>query len=105
MSEPQISLRGAELYLGIRARVTNGIRDFADSAFPELFGWLFQNGVAPARPSCAITRSTGRASRSTYGGETECGFEFPGALERFLVGPADDADFTSWRTEFAYLIR
>ena len=40
MSEPQISLRGAELYLGIRARVTNGIRDFADSAFRNLFGWL-----------------------------------------------------------------
>jgi hypothetical protein len=40
MSEPQISLREAELYLGIRACVTNGIRDFADSAFPNLFGWL-----------------------------------------------------------------
>ena len=50
MSVPQISLREAQLYLGIRAPVTHGIRDFADGAFPELFGWLFQNGVAPAGP-------------------------------------------------------
>jgi effector-binding domain-containing protein len=177
MSEPQISLREAELYLGIRARVTNGIRDFADSAFPELFGWLFQNGVAPAGPPFlryhevdragepldveagvpvaadatargpvdGTLRENGRVRFDTlpagryltslhvgpytsdalpdlgdaraelvawaqqngivYGSETERGFEFPGALERFLVGPADDADFTNWRTEFAYLIR
>jgi hypothetical protein len=52
----------------------------------ELVAWAQQNGIV-------------------YGSETGRGVEFPGALERFLVGPADDADFTSWRTEFAYLIR
>jgi effector-binding domain-containing protein len=50
MSEPQIVLREAQPYLGIRAPVTNGIRAFADTAFPELFGWLSQHGVAPAGP-------------------------------------------------------
>jgi effector-binding domain-containing protein len=50
MSEPQISLREAQHYLGIRAPVTDGIRAFADKAFPELFGWLAQHGVAPAGP-------------------------------------------------------
>jgi hypothetical protein len=30
---------------------------------------------------------------------------FPCALERFIVGPVDDPDFTTWQTEFAYLIR
>ena len=50
MSEPQIVLREAQPYLGIRERLTDGIRDFADSAFPELFGWVFENGVAPAGP-------------------------------------------------------
>jgi hypothetical protein len=50
MSEPEIVLREAQPYVGIRAAVTHGIRDFADSAFPELFGWLFENGVAPAGP-------------------------------------------------------
>ena len=45
MSEPKIALREAQAYLGIRAELTNGIRDFADNAFPELFGWLFQNEV------------------------------------------------------------
>jgi effector-binding domain-containing protein len=177
MSEPQISLREAELYLGIRAAVTNGIRDFADSAFPELFGWLFQNGVAPAGPPFLRYHEVDRAGEPleveagvpvatdaqahgrvegaahgngrvrfdalpagryltslhvgpytsdtlpdlgdaraelvawahengiVYGSETERGLEFPCALERFLVGPADDPDFTNWRTEFAYLIR
>ena len=168
MSEPQISLREAEAYLGIRAPVTQGIRDFADSAFPELFGWLFDNDLTPAGPpflryhevdragepldaeagvpvESASPAGNGRVragalpagryltalhvgpytsdampdlldARSelvawardngiVYGTETERGVEFPCALERFIVGPADDADFTKWRTEFAYLIR
>lgn len=50
MSKPQIALREAQPYLGIRAPVTHGIRDFADSTFPELFGWLLENGVEPAGP-------------------------------------------------------
>jgi RNA polymerase sigma-70 factor, ECF subfamily len=50
MSEPQIMLREARPYVGIRAPVTNGIRNFADNAFPELFGWVFENGIAPAGP-------------------------------------------------------
>jgi effector-binding domain-containing protein len=177
MSEPTIELREAELYLGIRAVVTHGIRDFADAAFPELFGWLFANGAAPAgppflryhevdhagepleaeagvpiapgveggRPSGGAAGGNGRVrfdslpagryltalhvgpytsdamrdlgdARSelvawarengiSYGTETDRGVEFPCALERFIVGPADDADFTNWQTEFAYLIR
>jgi effector-binding domain-containing protein len=47
---PQITLRDAQSYLGIRGPVTDGIRSFADTAFPELFGWLAENGVAPAGP-------------------------------------------------------
>jgi effector-binding domain-containing protein len=177
MSEPKISLREAQLYLGIRAPVTNGIRDFADSAFPELFGWLFQNGVAPAgppflryhevdragepldveagvpvatdaqarRPVEATVSGNGRVrfdalpagryltslhvgpytsdampdlgdaraelvawaqeNGIVYGSETDRGLKFPCALERFLVGPVDDPNFTNWQTEFAYLIR
>jgi effector-binding domain-containing protein len=176
MSEPKIELREAQLYLGIRAVVTHGIRDFADDAFPELFGWLFANGAAPAgppflryhevdsagepldaeagvpiapgvesdRPSGGAAAGNGRVRfdalpagryltslhvgpyRSdavpdlsdaraelvawardngvAYGSETDRGLEFPCALERFLVGPADDPDFTKWETEFAYLI-
>src|SRR5262245_21739024 len=50
MSDPQIVLREAQHYAGIRAPVTIGIRDFADNAFPELFGWVFEHGVAPAGP-------------------------------------------------------
>jgi hypothetical protein len=163
-----IELREAEPYLGIRAVVTHGIRDFADTAFPELFGWLFAHGAAPSGPpflryhevdhagepldaeagvpvESAPADTNGRVradalpagryltalhagpytsdamrdlgdARSelvawarengiSYGTETDRGVEFPCALERFIVGPADDADFTNWQTEFAYLIR
>jgi effector-binding domain-containing protein len=168
MSEPEIVLREAQPYVGIRAAVTHGIRDFADSAFPELFGWLFENGVAPAGPPFLRYHEVDRAgepldaeagvpvesapaalngrvragalpggryltalhlgpytsdampdlgdARSAlvawardngivYGIETERGLKFPCALERFIVGPAEDPDFTKWQTEFAYLIR
>jgi hypothetical protein len=167
MSEPQISLREAQPYLGIRAAVTHGIRDFADSAFPELFGWLFEHGISPAGPPflryhevdragepldveagvpvesppaagngrvCADALPAGRYltflhvgpytsdampdlgdaraelvawardNGIAYSAETERGIEFPCALERFIVGPVDDPDFTRWETEFAYLV-
>jgi effector-binding domain-containing protein len=167
MTEPQIELREAQPYLGIRAVVTHGIRDFADTAFPELFGWLFENGVTPAGPPFLRYHEVDRAGKPldaeagvpvksppaarngrvhadalpagryltsrhvgpytsdampdlgdaraelvawarvndiVYGSETERGIEFPCALERFIVGPADDPDFTKWQTEFAYLM-
>jgi effector-binding domain-containing protein len=50
MSEPQIELREPQRYLGIHAPSIDSIRQFADSAFPELFGWLREHGVAPAGP-------------------------------------------------------
>jgi effector-binding domain-containing protein len=167
MSEPQIELREAQQYVGIRAPVTAGIRDFADNAFPELFGWVFENGIAPAGPpflryhevdrsgepleveagvpvesppASANGRVQGgalpagryltalhvgpytsdtvtdlgdaraelvkwaRDNEVAYGRETDRGLSFPCALERFIVGPVDDPDFTNWQTEFAYLI-
>jgi effector-binding domain-containing protein len=50
MTEPQIELREAQPYLGIRERLTDGVPEFADRVFPELFGWLGQNGIQPAAP-------------------------------------------------------
>jgi effector-binding domain-containing protein len=50
MSEPQLELREAQPYLGIHEPSIDGIRQFADSAFPELFAWLGEHGVAPAGP-------------------------------------------------------
>ena len=167
MSDPQIVLREAQQYVGIRAPVTNGIRDFADNAFPELFGWVFENGAAPAGPPFLRYHEVDRAGEPvdveagvpverppdaangrvragalpagryltalhvgpytsetvpdlldaraaliqwardnsvSYGRETERGMSFSCALERFVVGPVDDPDFTNWKTEFAYLI-
>ena len=168
MSEPQIVLREAQPYVGIRARVTNGIRDFADNTFRELFGWVFENQIAPAGPPFLRYHEVDRAGEPldveagvpverppegangrtragalpagryltavhlgpytsdalpdlldaraelvrwareneiVYARETERGLSFPCALERFVVGPVDDPDFTNWQTEFAYLIR
>jgi effector-binding domain-containing protein len=50
VTEPRIELREPQPYLGIHAPSIDGIRRFADSAFPELFGWLGEHGVAPAGP-------------------------------------------------------
>ena len=48
MSEPTIELREPQPYLGIHAPSIDGIRQFADATFPELFGWLSEHGVTPA---------------------------------------------------------
>jgi effector-binding domain-containing protein len=50
MSNPQIDLRPALQYLGISGKVTEGVRAFADRAFPELFGWLAEHSVEPEGP-------------------------------------------------------
>lgn len=50
MSEPRTELREAQPYLGIHAPGIDGIRQFADTAFPALFGWLGEHGVTPAGP-------------------------------------------------------
>jgi effector-binding domain-containing protein len=50
--QPQVERRPAQPYLGIRARVTDEaeLRRAVDRGFPELFGWLQENDVAPAGP-------------------------------------------------------
>jgi hypothetical protein len=49
--EPQIQVRGAQHYAGIRMIVTmDSISDAVDEAFPELFGWLAGNGIAASGP-------------------------------------------------------
>jgi effector-binding domain-containing protein len=50
MSEPQIEDRAEQPYLGIRREVTEGVPAVADTAFPQLFGWLGQHGIEPAGP-------------------------------------------------------
>jgi effector-binding domain-containing protein len=39
-----------------------------------------------------------------YSRETSRGTTLPCALERYLIGPVEEPDFTKWETEFAYLI-
>jgi effector-binding domain-containing protein len=50
MTEPQIDERAEQPYLGIRCELTDGIRSAVDKAFPQLFGWLREQGVAPSGP-------------------------------------------------------
>ena len=47
--DPQLQDRPAQHYAGIRTTVPmDGISGAVDEAFPELFGWLARNGIAPA---------------------------------------------------------
>lgn len=49
--EPQIQARAAQHYAAIPATVAmDGISAAVDDAFPELFGWLAGQGIAPAGP-------------------------------------------------------
>ena len=49
--QPQIQPRDAQHYVAIRATVTmDTISTAVDSGFPELFGWLASNGIAPGGP-------------------------------------------------------
>ena len=48
-NQPQIQVRAAQHYAGIRATVPmDGISAAVDAAYPELFGWLARGGTAPA---------------------------------------------------------
>jgi effector-binding domain-containing protein len=39
-----------------------------------------------------------------YSRETNHGVTLPCCLERYLIGPPAEADFSKWETEFAYLV-
>ena len=49
-TEPRISERPAQPYLGLRREVTDGVSAAVDGAFPELFRRLSAAGVQPAGP-------------------------------------------------------
>jgi effector-binding domain-containing protein len=51
-NEPRVEERPAAPYLGIHARVSGEaeFRRAVDRGFPNLFGWLGENGVTPAGP-------------------------------------------------------
>ena len=49
-TEPQISERPAQPYLGLRRQVTGTVQSAVDGAFPELFHRLAAAGVQPAGP-------------------------------------------------------
>lgn len=53
---PRIEYRAAQPYLGITRRVTHGVPAAVDQAFPALFAWLGEHGVAPAGPPFIRTR-------------------------------------------------
>ena len=50
VTQPRIEHRPAQAYLGIPRRVTNGVPNAVDSAFPELIGWLSEHDVQPSGP-------------------------------------------------------
>jgi effector-binding domain-containing protein len=61
-----------------------------------------------ALPDLAVARErlTSWAARKgiVYSRETDRGSALPCCLERYLIGPPAEADFSKWETEFAYLV-
>src|SRR5215207_306240 len=55
------------------------------AARERLVGWAEQRGLV-------------------YSRQTDRGSTLPCCVERYLVGPVDEPDFTTWETEFAYLV-
>src|SRR5918995_1877651 len=55
------------------------------AARERLVGWAEQRGLV-------------------YSRQTDRGSTLPCCVERYLVGPVDEPDFTKWETEFAYLV-
>jgi effector-binding domain-containing protein len=55
------------------------------AARQRLIGWAAEQGIV-------------------YSRETDRGLTLPCALERYLIGPPAEPDFTKWETEFAYLV-
>lgn len=59
-------------------------------------------------PDLAVARErlTSWAAREgiVYSRETDRGSALPCCVERYLIGPPAEADFSKWETEFAYLI-
>ena len=49
--QPQLEDRAEQPYVGIAGRVASEaeFRDAVDRGFPQLFGWLQENGVTPPR--------------------------------------------------------
>jgi hypothetical protein len=48
--EPQIEERPEQPYLAIHRHVTEGVPAAVDTAFPVLFAWLGERGIAPSGP-------------------------------------------------------
>ena len=166
MTEPTIQQRPAQPYLAIAGRITDGVPAFVDKAFPALFRWLGEHGIAPSGPpfirfreldldgepleieaaapveaeaqgdervrveslpagryltllhrgpyrhESAPDLATAREQLTdwaadhgvVYSRATAHGTTLPCCLERYLIGPVEEPDFTKWETEFAYLV-
>ena len=74
MSEPQVELREPQPYLGIHEPSIESIRKFADSTFPELFGWLQRARCRAGGPALhPLLRGGSRGRAARRGGGGSCG--------------------------------
>lgn len=158
-NEPQVQQRAAQPYVAIRAQVTTEaeFRRAADSGFPEVFGWLREQGIQPAGPPfirylafdeagqpreielavpveygvtgngriradtlppgphvtllhvgpyTSATAPDLKAAHSTLRAwAAELGIALGGYVERYVIGPVEEPDFSKWQTELAYAVR
>lgn len=110
----QIDTDGEPLELEVGAPVsesTEGDERVHPGALPAGRYLTFMH-VGPYRsktaPDLAAARErlTSWAAREgiVYSRETDRGSALPCCLERYLVGPPAEPDFSKWQTEFAYLV-
>jgi effector-binding domain-containing protein len=158
MAEPEIQQRPEQPYVAIAARVSGEaeFRQAADSGFPALFGWLAEQGIAPAGPPFIRYREFDEAGEPVeielaapvaagvaadgpvradalpagrwatllhvgpYSHGTEPDLRAAHAtlrkwldaeglragkecVEQYRIGPVEEADYSKWETELAYL--
>jgi effector-binding domain-containing protein len=157
-NEPQVKELAAQPYVAIRAQVATEaeFRQAADSGFPELFGWLGDQGIPSGGPpfirylafdeagdprevelavpvEAGVTGSgriladalppgryvtllhvgpythetapdlkAAHATLRAWADERDIGLG--GSVERYLIGPVEESDYSKWETELAYVV-
>jgi effector-binding domain-containing protein len=94
----------------VEAETPGDERVEADSLPPGRYLTLLHRG--PYRSESAPDLATAREQLIAHAAEqgvvysraTPRGTTLPCAVERYLIGPVEEPDFTKWETEFAYLI-
>lgn len=115
-AEPQIAHRAPQAYAGLPLTVTmDSFSAAIDAGFPELFGTLGEQGIAPAGPPLiryhVIDMEAANAALQDWAAQQGITLasspdhrSWPGRVEYYLTDPSAEPDPSQWQTEVAFLI-